>query len=542
MPDPLLIAQHGSISCELLPALANRHGLVTGATGTGKTITLQTMAEGFSRIGVPVFLADVKGDLTGITQAGSISPKLAALLKERGLPTPVSAHCPATLWDVFGKAGHPVRATVSDMGPLLLSRMLALNETQQGVLQIVFKIADDNGLLLLDMKDLRAMLQYVGENASQFTTEYGNIRAASVGAIQRGLLLIEEQGGDQFFGEPMLDISDFMQTVDVAPQRFAASGPQGVINILAADQLMNAPRLYAAFLLWMLSELFETLPEVGDLEKPKLVFFFDEAHLLFKDAPSALIERIELVVRLVRSKGVGVYFVTQNPLDVPDTVLAQLGNRVQHALRAFTPRDQKAVRAAADTMRPNPAIGDMASAITELAVGEALVSFLDEKGRPSVTQRVYVHPPGSQIGPITAEQRTALLQGSLVAGTYEKEVDRDSAYEKIKGRAAATPAPSAGAAGSAGASSGNGSSNGNGASPAPRLPIGTAPPAPAAEGGGLLGGLKDALFGSTGPRGGRHAGLAEKAASSAVRSIGSAVGREIIRGVLGSLLGGGRRR
>ncbi len=516
MPDPILIAQHGTITCELLPALANRHGLVTGATGTGKTITLQTLAEGFSKIGVPVFMADVKGDLTGITQAGSISPKIAAILKERGLPTPASAHCPATLWDVFGKAGHPVRATVSDMGPLLLARMLALNETQQGVLNLVFKIADDNGLLLLDMKDLRAMLQYVGENAKDFTTEYGNISAASVGAIQRGLLQIEEQGGDQFFGEPMLDISDFMQTVE----------GQGVVNILAADQLMNSPRLYATFLLWMLSELFELLPEVGDLEKPKLVFFFDEAHLLFKDAPAVLIERIELVVRLVRSKGVGVYFVTQNPLDVPDTVLAQLGNRVQHALRAFTPRDQKAVKSAADTMRANPAIGDMATAITELAVGEALISFLDAKGRPSVTERVFVHPPGSQIGPITPEQRAALLRSSLVAGTYEKAVDRESAYEVLRGRSA--PAEQAPAAGGV---------------TTPRVPPGAAAPAPAAAAdGGLMGGLKDAIFGSTGPRGGRQAGLAEKAASSAVRSIGTAVGRELIRGVLGSLLGGSRRR
>ncbi len=313
------------------------------------------------------------------------------------------------------------------MGPLLLARMLALNETQSGVLNLAFKIADDHGLLLLDMKDLRAMLQHLGDNAKAFTTEYGNISAASIGAIQRGLLQIEEQGGDRFFGEPMLDIADFMQTVD----------GQGVVNILAADKLMNSPRLYATFLLWMLSELYETLPEVGDLDKPKLVFFFDEAHLLFNDAPKALIEKIELVVRLVRSKGVGVYFVTQNPLDVPDTVLAQLGNRVQHALRAFTPRDQKAVKAAAETMRANPKIGDMATAITELAVGEALVSFLDAKGRPSVTERVFVLPPGSQIGPITPQQRQALIAGSLVAGTYEKMVDRESAYEKIKGRAEA---------------------------------------------------------------------------------------------------------
>ncbi|HNK19101.1 MAG TPA: DUF853 family protein, partial [Piscinibacter sp.] len=315
MPDPILVAKHGDIECHLLPALANRHGLITGATGTGKTITLQTLAENFSKMGVPVFMADVKGDLTGITQKGSLSPKLAAILKERGLPEPQPLVCPATLWDVFGEQGHPVRATVSDMGPLLLSRMLALNETQQGVLTLVFKIADDHGLALLDLKDLRAMLQYVADNASEFQTEYGNVSAASVGAIQRGLLQIEEQGGDRFFGEPMLNIQDFMQ----------AERGMGVVNILTADKLMNAPQLYATFLLWMLSELFEQLPEVGDLDKPKLVFFFDEAHLLFKDAPAALIQRIELVVRLVRSKGVGVYFVTQNPLDIPDTVLAQLG-------------------------------------------------------------------------------------------------------------------------------------------------------------------------------------------------------------------------
>ena len=539
MPDPILVARHGDIECLLLPAMANRHGLITGATGTGKTITLQTLAENFSRLGVPVFMADVKGDLTGITQAGTLSPKIAALLKERGLPEAPSVACPSTLWDVFGMAGHPVRATVSDMGPLLLARMLALNETQQGVLSLVFKIADDNGLLLLDMKDLRAMLQYVGDNAKAFTTEYGNVSAASVGAIQRGLMQIEEQGGDKFFGEPMLDISDFMQTVE----------GKGVINILTADQLMNAPRLYATFLLWMLSELFELLPEVGDLEKPKLVFFFDEAHLLFKDAPNALVERIELVVRLVRSKGVGVYFVTQNPLDVPDTVLAQLGNRVQHALRAFTPRDQKAVKSAAETMRANPKIGNsdqLATAITELAVGEALISFLDSKGRPSVTERVFVLPPGSQIGPITPAQRQALLAGSLVAGAYEKTADRESAYERIKGRVEVeAPAPA-----STGSGNGNRNGNGNGGglsgpAGAPRLPVGTAGnPGPAAQdaGGGLIGGLKDAIFGSTGPRGGKYAGLAEKAASSAVRSIGSAVGREIIRGVLGSLLGGSRRR
>ncbi len=512
MAEPILVAMNGDVSCELLPALVNRHGLITGATGTGKTITLQTLAESLSRLGVPVFMADVKGDLTGITQAGSLSPKIAAIIKERGLPEPKSQKCPATLWDVFGEMGHPVRATVSDMGPLLLARMLALNETQAGVLNLVFKIADDNGLALLDMKDLRAMLQYVGDNGSQFTTEYGNVSAASVGAIQRGLLQIEEQGGDKFFGEPMLNIADFMQT----------EGGQGVINILTADKLMNAPRLYATFLLWMLSELFETLPEVGDLDKPKLVFFFDEAHLLFNDAPAALVERIELVVRLVRSKGVGVYFVTQNPLDVPDTVLAQLGNRVQHALRAFTPRDQKAVKSAAETMRANPKIGDMATAITELAVGEALISFLDAKGRPSVTERVYVLPPGSQIGPITLEQRKALIAGSLVAGAYEGAVDRDSAYEKLKGRAVASgETPAAGA-------------------PTMGHPIGGGANAPA--GGGMMDRGKDMMVGTTGPRGGRRPGLMESAAQSAVRTIGSTVGREIIRGVLGSLLGGSRRR
>ena len=508
MPEPILVARHGATECHLLPALANRHGLITGATGTGKTITLQTLAEGFSRIGVPVFMADVKGDLTGISQTGRVSDKLARVLAERGIEAPAPRACPTTLWDVFGEQGHPVRATISDMGPLLLSRMLALNETQAGVMNLVFKIADDHGLALLDLKDLRAMLQHVGENAKDFTTEYGNISAASVGAIQRGLLQIEQQGGDRFFGEPMLDIADFMQTVE----------GHGVVNILAADRLMTAPRLYATFLLWMLSELFETLPEVGDLEKPKLVFFFDEAHLLFNEAPKVLVERIELVVRLVRSKGVGVYFVTQNPLDIPDSVLGQLGNRVQHALRAFTPRDQKAVQSAASTMRANPKL-DIATAITELGVGEALVSFLDEKGRPSVTERVFVMPPGSQIGPVTPQQREALRQGSLVAGVYEAVVDRESAFEKLKGRAASAPASPAG-----GAASGDGAS------------------ADAAAGGGLLGGLSDMLFGSTGPRGGRKEGLAEAAARSAMRSVGSAVGREIVRGVLGSLLGGGRRR
>ena len=504
MAEPLLIAKNAATHCELLPGLANRHGLITGATGTGKTVTLQTLAENFSKIGVPVFMADVKGDLTGISQAGSIGEKMAGILKERGIDTPESMACPATLWDVFGEQGHPVRATVSDMGPLLLGRMLNLNETQAGVINLVFKIADDNGMLLLDLKDLRAMLQYVGENASEFTTKYGNVSAASVGAIQRGLMQIETQGGAKFFGEPMLDISDFMQTVD----------GKGVINILTADKLMNSPRLYATFLLWMLSELFEQLPEIGDPEKPKLVFFFDEAHLLFNEAPKVLIERIELVVRLVRSKGVGVYFVTQNPLDIPDSVLAQLGNRVQHALRAYTPRDQKAVKATAQTMRQKPGL-DIETAITELAVGEALISFLDAKGRPGITERVYVLPPGSQIGPITPQQRQALQQSSLVADVYEKTVDRESAYEKLQQRVEAGAASAA-------------SSPGGGA-------VGKT------ESGGIMGGLNDALFGSTGPRGGKIEGLAQSMAKSAVRTMGSAVGREIIRGVLGSIFGGRKR-
>ncbi|WCM90232.1 helicase HerA-like domain-containing protein [Acidovorax sp. NCPPB 3576] len=502
MAEPLLIAKHGTTECHLLPGLANRHGLITGATGTGKTVTLQTLAEGFSRIGVPVFMADIKGDLTGISQPGSIGDKLAATLKERGLPLPEPLACPTALWDVFGQQGHPVRATVSDMGPLLLGRMLNLNETQLGVLNLVFKIADDNGLLLLDLKDLRAMLQYVGDNAKEFTTGYGNISAASVGAIQRGLLQIEQQGGTQFFGEPMLDINDLMQTVE----------GHGVVNILAADKLMNSPRLYATFLLWMLSELFEQLPEIGDPEVPKLVFFFDEAHLLFNEAPKVLIERIELVVRLVRSKGVGVYFVTQNPLDIPDSVLAQLGNRVQHALRAFTPRDQKAVKATATTMRQKPGL-DIETAITELAVGEALVSFLDAKGRPSVTERVFVLPPASQLGPITPAQRQALLAGSLVAGVYEKAVDRESAYEKLQGRTEAAATATAGTKG--------GTTDG--------------------AGGGVMGGLNDVLFGSTGPRGGKHDGLVQTMAKSAVRTMGTSLGKEILRGVLGSLFGGRKR-
>ncbi|MFM1979827.1 MAG: hypothetical protein RLZ68_1092 [Pseudomonadota bacterium] len=514
----ILIAQHqndkSTVQCFLRPDKANRHGLITGATGTGKTITLQTLAEGFSDLGVPVFMADIKGDLTGISQKGKLGDKLAKILTERAIPAPVFAAYPVTLWDVFGDQGHPVRATVSDLGPLLLARMLNLNETQAGVLQLVFKIADDDGLLLLDMKDLRAMCQHVGDNASSFTTEYGNISAASIGAIQRGLMQIEEQGGDKFFGEPMLNIADFMQTDGAG---------KGFINVLAADKLMNSPRLYATFLLWMLSELFETLPEVGDLDKPKLVFFFDEAHLLFNDAPKVLVERIELVVRLVRSKGVGVFFVTQNPLDIPDSVLAQLGNRVQHALRAFTPRDQKAVKSAAETMRANPGL-DVATAITELGVGEALVSLLDEKGRPSLTERVYVIPPASQIGPISPDQRKALLDSSIVAGVYEKVVDRGSAFESLKGRTAARmPAPDAH------------STVAPSATASPRGTA-TAEPAPAPE-RGILDGLGDLLGGGTRRT---RASVGEQLIKSAASSIGREVGRQIIRGVLGSILGGKR--
>ncbi|MCB2003818.1 MAG: helicase HerA-like domain-containing protein [Burkholderiaceae bacterium] len=513
MIEPFVIAQRDAIRCCLQPDKANRHGLITGATGTGKTITLQTLAEAFSAAGVPVFMADVKGDLTGISQAGTLGDKLGRIIAERKLDTPAFCPFPVTLWDVFGKQGHPVRATVSDLGPLLLARMLNLNDTQAGVLQLVFRIADDQGLLLLDMKDLRSMCQFVGDNASQFTTSYGNISAASIGAIQRGLMQIESQGGDQFFGEPMLNIADFMQT--------DGSG-KGVINVLAADQLMNAPRLYATFLLWLLSELFENLPEVGDLDKPKLVFFFDEAHLLFADAPKALIERIELVVRLVRSKGVGVYFVTQNPLDIPDAVLAQLGNRVQHALRAFTPRDQKAVKSAAETMRQNPAL-DIAQAITELAVGEALVSFLDAKGRPGVTERVFVLPPRSQIGPITAAQRQALIAGSIVAGVYEKAVDRASAHEAIKARVEATMADETAAKEQA-ASMARTAKDQAGAA--------------ADDDGGLLGSLGGLLGGG---KSGRRMSAGEQLFKSAASAIGSEVGRQIIRGVLGGIFGSKRR-
>src|SRR5687768_5464565 len=404
MSEPLLIAKAGATDLALLPGLANRHGLITGATGTGKTVTLQVLAEQFSRIGVPVFLADVKGDLSGIAKPGQMSEKLKARLEKLGLPEPKWDACPVTFWDVFGEQGHPVRATISDLGPLLLARLLNLNETQEGVLAMTFQIADDNGLLLLNLADLRAMLTFVGDNAAQFKTQYGNVSKASIGAIQRGLLQIEQQGGEHFFGEPMLNVDDLLQTVD----------GRGVVNVLAADRLMSNPRVYACFLLWLLAELFERLPEIGDPEQPKLVFFFDEAHLLFNDAPPALLEKVELVVRLIRSKGVGVYFITQNPIDIPDKILGQLGNRIQHALRAFTPRDQKAVKVTAETMRPNPAL-DIEAAILELGVGEALVSLLDASGTPGITQRSWILAPGSQIGPITPEERRQLIANSVVA-------------------------------------------------------------------------------------------------------------------------------
>lgn len=510
MSTPPLIAKNADTEIVLLPRMANRHGLITGATGTGKTITLQVLAEGFSQLGVPCVLADVKGDLSGIAKAGGGNARIAARATQLGLGAITYTGFPTTFWDVWGQQGHPIRTTVSDMGPLLLARMLALNDTQTGVLHLVFKIADDNGLLLLDLKDLRAMLQFVGDQAGGFTTEYGNISAASIGAIQRGLLTLESQGGNQLFGEPMLNIDDLMQT----------DGARGVINILAADKLIGAPKVYSILLLWLLSELFENLPEVGDLDKPKVVFFFDEAHLLFDDAPAVLVEKIEQVVRLIRSKGVGIYFVTQSPADIPDKIAAQLGNRIQHALRAFTPKDQKAVRAAADTMRDNPVI-DEAEAIMELEVGEALVSLLDEKGKPGITERAFVLPPHSQVGPISADERRALIDASLVAGHYERSLDRESAYEILKARAEQAAIPPA-----------------------------RTTPAPAQQSAGTVdaesnatagGGFGDVLGGILGGRGGRREGAAEALAKSAARAIGSQVGRAIVRGVLGSLLGGKRR-
>ncbi len=478
MSDPLLIGR-AEQPVFLLPRMANRHGFIAGATGTGKTVTLQVLAEGFSRLGVPVFMADIKGDLSGISQPGKPHPKITERIQRIGLEDFSFSASPVTFWDIFASQGHPVRTTISDMGPLLLSRLLNLNDTQQGVLALIFRVADENGWLLLDIKDLRSILQYVAENAREFRTLYGNVSAASVGAIQRRLIALEDQGGERLFGEPALDLQDLMQT--------DAQG-MGILNILAADQLINTPQVYATFLLWLLAELFEQLPEVGDPDRPRLVLFFDEAHLIFDDAPEALLEKIEQVVRLIRSKGVGVYFVTQNPLDIPDSVLAQLGNRIQHALRAYTPREQKAVRTAAQTFRTNPGL-DTLQVITELGVGEALVSTLDEKGRPGMVQRTLICPPQGQIGPITAGQRQDLMQSSLVNGVYEKEIDRESAYEILKARAEQSAA----------------------SEDKPKRRSGR----------------------------GRQTVL-ESFLKSAARAVGSQVGRQLIRGVLGSMLGRGR--
>lgn len=510
MVQPLIIAASNETRLTLLPALANRHGLITGATGTGKTVTLQKIAEELSLIGVPVFLADVKGDLSGLGQEATLSAKLQGRLDAIGVTDWQPRKSPLTFWDVFAEQGHPIRATVSDMGPLLIAQLLNLNETQSGILQIVFRVADDNGLLLIDMKDLRAMVQFVGDNAKNLKTTYGNISPASVGAIQRGLLTLEEQGAEHFFGEPMLDIFDLLRCDEQG---------HGVINLLSANKLYNHPKLYSMFLLWLLSELFERLPEVGDLEKPKLVFFFDEAHLLFNGIPAALLQKIELVVRLIRSKGVGVYFVTQNPMDIPDSVLGQLGNRVQHALRAFTPRDQKAVKAAAQTMRANPAFSSE-QAIMELGVGEALVSFLDEKGRPTIVERAMVIAPGSTMGAMPQAQIDALINHSALYGKYEDEIDRESAYEKLN----------------------TGYSLNNETSQAPSAeqaaPAETAPQ----EQGGLMGVLNEFLFGKTGPRGGHKDGLVQTATKTASRQIANQIGKEISRGILGGILGGRKRR
>ena len=507
MDDPILVAQSAR-PIFLLPKMANRHGLIAGATGTGKTVTLQTLAENFSARGVPVFMADVKGDLAGMSQIGGNNPKVVERVKELTITDFKGEACPVVCWDVFGEQGHPVRATVSEMGPLLLGCLLELNDTQEGVLNMVFKIADESGLLLLDLKDLRSMLQYVADNADQFKTQYGNISAASAGAIQRSLLALESQGADKFFGEPALNLDDLIQT----------QGSKGVINILAADKLMQqSPKVYATFLLWMLSELFEKLPEIGDPE-PKLIFFFDEAHLLFTDIAPVIKQKIEQLVRLIRSKGVGVYFVSQNPLDIPDVVLGQLGNRVQHALRAFTPRDQKAVQAAAQTFRQNPKL-KVETVLTQLAVGEALVSMLDENGSPQIVERAKIVPPRSQIGAITAEQRKQIIQSSVVFGHYEKVIDRESAFERLQERAG-QKAEAAGA------------------------------PA-AAPGASVPEGAKTSFFDTVvsvfqpkiGPRGGIHDSVATSMAKSAMRAASSQMGRQVVRGILGGIIGGsGSRR
>ena len=493
--------------------LGNRHGLVTGATGTGKTVTLQKLAEGFSNAGTAVFAADVKGDLSGISQPGDSKPALLKRAQDLGL-TYTPDRFPVVFWDLFGEQGHPVRATIAEMGPLLTARLLELNDTQEGVLNIVFRVADENGLALLDLKDLRATLQFVSEHASELTTKYGNVASATVGAIQRQLLVLENQGADKFFGEPALDISDFIRT---------DRDGRGIINVLAADKLMRSPKLYATFLLWMLSQLFELLPEVGDPDKPKLVFFFDEAHLLFDSAPKALMTAIEQVVRLIRSKGVGVYFVTQNPLDVPEIILGQLGNRAQHALRAFTPRDQKAVKAAADTFRKNPAF-DTAEVITQLGVGEALLSMLDPKGSPNMVERSLIAPPSGRVGPVTPQERQGTLDASPYKGKYDTSIDRESAFEILQKR-------SGGALATGG--------------PAGAPPAGAAPQEASAGGGilGEIGGMLGSVLGGGAAAGGKRQRMStgemivRSAAQSAARSVGTQITRAILRGVLGGISG-----
>lgn len=479
-PLPLLPIAKTDQFLGLLPRMANRHGLIAGATGTGKTVTLRVLAEHFSRIGVPVFMADVKGDLSGLAYEGGDHPKVLERVDVLALTAFAPKGFPVVFWDLFGEQGHPVRTTVSEMGPLLLARLLNLNPTQEGILTLIFKVADDQGLLLLDLKDLQAMVRFVGDNAKDFRTTYGNVSPASIGAIQRALLSLEQQGAELFFGEPALNLDDLMQT---DPEGM------GVINILAADKLIQTPKIYATFLLWLIAELFEQLPEVGDPEKPRVVFFFDEAHLLFDDPPEALLDKIEQVVRLIRSKGVGIYFVSQNPLDVPDAVLGQLGNRIQHALRAFTPRDQKAVRAAAQTFRTNPKL-DVEKAITEVGVGEALVSFLDRKGIPSPVERALICPPASRLRPLDIEERDKVRAGSIVSDYYDNKIDRVSAYEKLMERAKQQEKQDNQPA------SRNRSRSTHSASD---------------------------IFGA--------------AAKSAARSIGTQFGRQIIRGVLGSLFG-----
>lgn len=500
--------------------LANRHGLITGATGTGKTITLQIMAEAFSRAGVPVFCADVKGDLSGIAMPGNPNPRLETRAAELGDETYAYAASPTVFWDLFGEQGHPVRATISEMGPVLLARMMELNEVQEGVLTIAFRLADDEGLLLLDLKDLRAMLGFLADHADAVQKAYGNVSRASIGAIQRRLLVLEEQGAGHFFGEPALDLMDLMRTDDRG---------RGQVNILMADRLMRSPRLYGTFLLWLLAELFEELPEVGDPDKPKLVFFFDEAHLLFDTAPRALIEKVEQVVRLIRSKGVGVYFVTQNPIDVPTTVLGQLGNRVQHALRAFTPRDQRAVRVAAETFRPNPAF-KTEDVITELGVGEALVSTLEQGGVPSVVERAKILPPRSRMGPLEPQERRDLVDRSPFFGRYEDAIDRESAHEMLEQRAA-EEARAAAAAELDAALERHRTLEENLTSARRVGSRGQPAPQPPGGGAGVLGSI---LTGA----GGRRQGAAEAMATSMARTVGTQLGRTLVRGVLGGLLKG----